>query len=99
MKKEVLPTKKNQNIFDSIPKKKSINFGFIAPFNLNKIEIDSIENSKEYLEKLNLSTLSLDFYSGTLMALKTAKKSGIKIHLDTYDNKNSIEEIDKISKK
>ena len=28
----------------------------------------------------------------------TAKKSGIKIHLDTYDNKNSIEEIDKISK-
>ena len=98
LKKEVLSTKKNQNIFDSIPKKKSINFGFIAPFNLNKIEIDSIENSKEYLEKLNLSTLSLDFYSGTLMALKTAKKSGIKIHLDTYDNKNSIEEIDKISK-
>ena len=81
VKKEVLSTKKNKNIFDSIPKKKSINFGFIAPFNLNKIEIDSIENTKEYLEKLNLSTLSLDFYSGTLMALKTAKKSGIKIEI------------------
>jgi hypothetical protein len=64
---------------------------------LNKIDIDSIENTKKYLEKLNLSTLSLDFYSGTLSALKTAKKLGIKIKLDTYDNKNSFEEIDRIS--
>jgi hypothetical protein len=81
VKKEVLSTKKNKNIFDSIPKKKSINFGFIAPFNLNKIEIDSIENSKEYLEKLNLSTLSLDFYSGTLMALKQLKNQELKFIL------------------
>lgn len=60
----LVSTKTNQNLFDSIPKKKSIKFGFIAPFNLNKIEIDSIENTKKYLEKLNLTTLSLDFYSG-----------------------------------
>ena len=97
VEKALVSTKTNQNLLDSIPKKKSIKFGFIAPFNLDKIEIDSIENTKKYLEKLNLSTLSLDFYSGTLSALEIIKNLGIKIHVDTYDNKNSIEEIDKIS--
>ncbi len=97
VEKVLVSTKKNQNLLDSIPKKKSIKFSFIAPFNLDKIEIDSIENTKKYLEKLNLSTLSLDFYSGTLSALEIIKKLGIKIHVDIYDNKNSIEEIDKIS--
>ena len=97
----VKPVSKSKNnklsLFDSVPNKKNISLAFIAPFNLDKIDIDSIENTKKYLEKLNLSTLSLDFYSGTLSALETAKKSGIKIKLDTYDNKNSFEEIDRIS--
>ena len=96
--KLVSKSKNNKlNLFDSVPNKKNISFAFIAPFNLDKIDIDSIENTKKYLEKLNLSTLSLDFYSGTLSALETAKKLGIKIKLDTYDNKNSFEEIDRIS--
>ena len=96
--KPVSKSKNNKlNLFDSVPNKKNISLAFIAPFNLDKIDIDSIENTKKYLEKLNLSTLSLDFYSGTLSALETAKKLGIKIKLDTYDNKNSFEEIDRIS--
>ena len=97
VEKVLVSTRTNQNLFDSVPKKKSIKFGFIAPFNLNKIEIDSIENTKKYLEKLNLSTLSLDFYIGTLTAVAEAKKLGIKIHIDVYDNKNSFDEIDKLS--
>ena len=97
VEKVLVSTRTNQNLFDSVPKKKSIKFGFIAPFNLNKIEIDSIENTKKYLEKLNLSTLSLDFYSGTLTAVAEAKKLGIIIHIDVYDNKNSFDEIDKLS--
>ena len=52
VEKVLVSIKKNQNLLDSIPKKKSIKFGFIAPFNLDKIEIDSIENTKKYLEKL-----------------------------------------------
>ena len=96
--KPVSKSKNNKlNLFDSVPNKKNISLAFIAPFNLDKIDIDSIENTKKYLEKLNLSTLSLDFYSGTLSALETAKKLGIKIKLDTYDNKNSFEEIERIS--
>ncbi|MDA9257564.1 LysM peptidoglycan-binding domain-containing protein, partial [Flavobacteriaceae bacterium] len=84
VEKVLVSTRTNRNLFDSVPKKKSIKFGFIAPFNLNKIEIDSIENTKKYLEKLNLSTLSLDFYSGVLTALETVKKLGIKTHIDVY---------------
>jgi len=74
VEKVLVSTRVNQNLLDSVPKKNSVKFGFIAPFNLNKIEIDSIENTKKYLEKLNLSTLSLDFYSGVLTARGTVKK-------------------------
>ena len=81
-----------------MPNKKNISLAFIAPFNLDKIDIDSIENTKKYLEKLNLTTLSLDFYSGTLIALEKVKRIGIKIQIDAYDNKNSLDEIDIISR-
>jgi len=97
VKPEPFVEKSTINLMDSLLKKKTIAFGFIAPFNLDNIEIDSIEKTKKYLEKLNLSTLSLDFYSGTLIALQTAKKLGIKLQVDVYDNKNSFDEIDKIA--
>ena len=92
------PKNNELKLFDSVPNKKNISLAFIAPFNLDKIDIDSIENTKKYLEKLNLTTLSLDFYSGTLIALEKATKIGIKIQIDAYDNKNSLDEIDIISR-
>ena len=98
----IKPVSKEKNneltLFDSVPNKKNISLAFIAPFNLDKIDIDSIENTKKYLEKLNLTTLSLDFYSGTLIALEKVKRIGIKIQIDAYDNKNSLDEIDIISR-
>ena len=33
-----------------------------------------------------------DFYSGVLTALKAVKKTGIKTHIDTYDNNDSFNE-------
>ena len=54
----LLSTKTNQNLFDSIPKKKSIKFGFIAPFNLNKIDTygiaigGSLGSSKEEMYRV-----------------------------------------------
>ena len=89
---------KNVNLIDSIFKKKSINIAFLAPFKLDLIDLDSIENTKLFLKKLNLSTISLDFYSGAMLALDKVKELGINISMDVNDTKNDPEAISIILK-
>jgi len=58
----------------------------MLPFRLHKIDMDSDDNVKKMLKKdggpLNIS---LDFHSGVLMALDSAKQLGISTKLDVYD--------------
>ena len=85
--KPVSKSKNNKlNLFDSVPNKKNISLAFIAPFNLDKIDIDSIENTKnksiktiyeEFLklikgskEAVNVSDIYAHFVS-SLMELKS----------------------------
>ena len=89
---------KNVNLIDSVFKKKSINIAFLAPFKLDLIDLDSVENTKLFLKKLNLSTISLDFYSGTILALDKVKELGINISMDVIDTKNDPEAISIILK-
>ena len=84
------------NLKDSILNYKTIKLAFLAPFNLNNIEIDSIENTKNYLKNLNLSTISLDFYSGSLSALNKVKELGLDVSLKVIDTQNNFKSIDQI---
>ena len=84
------------NLLDSRLKNKNIKLGLLAPFNLNNIEIDSVENSKNYLKNLNLSTISLDFYSGLLMALEKGQELGLNLDLKVIDTQNDFLNIGKI---
>jgi hypothetical protein len=49
------------------------------------------------LQDRNLHTLSLDFYTGVLFALKQAKERGILVELNTFDTENSYAKLDEIS--
>ena len=84
------------NLLDSRLKNKNIKLGLLAPFNLNNIEIDSVENSKNYLKNLNLSTISLDFYSGLLTALEKGQELGLNLDLKVIDTQNDFLNIGKI---
>ncbi|HIF84625.1 MAG TPA: LysM peptidoglycan-binding domain-containing protein [Flavobacteriaceae bacterium] len=84
------------NLLDSRLKNKNIKLGLLAPFNLNNIEIDSVENSKNYLKNLNLSTISLDFYSGLLTALEKGQELGLNLDLKVIDTQNDFLNIAKI---
>jgi hypothetical protein len=84
------------NLLDSTFKNKSIKLALLAPFNLNNIEIDSIDNSKNYLKNLNLSTISLDFYSGSLSALRKAQELGLNVSLKVIDTQNDFSSINQI---
>jgi LysM repeat protein len=61
------------------------NLVLMLPYNLSKIKNDSISNSREMLQNDRVMRISLDFYSGVLMALERAQELGISTNLKVYD--------------
>ena len=61
------------------------NLVVMLPFNTAKVKNDSISNSRQVLLNDRVMRISLDFYSGVLMALETAKEMGISTNLKVYD--------------
>ncbi len=71
----------------------------LLPFQLNKMEGDSIESNKELLKKGGVLRVALDFYSGVLMAAEFAKDQGISVHIDVYDTEGSDSKTSRIISK
>ncbi len=61
------------------------NLVLMLPFNTAKVNNDTISNSRSTLQNDRVMRISLDFYSGVLMALETAKEMGISTNLKVYD--------------
>ncbi len=61
------------------------NLVLMLPYNLSKIKNDSISNSREMLQNDRVMRISLDFYSGVLMAIDRAQELGISTNLKVYD--------------
>jgi len=68
----------------------------MLPFMLNRIDMDSIQDVRQMLGNGNMSDISLDFHTGVLMALDSAKQLGISTKLDVYDTKRRISEVSSI---
>ena len=75
------------------PKKNNINLAFLAPLKIDEIQYDSINQTKEFLKKINLTTISIDFYNGMKMAIDEESNKDIRINLDVFDTKNRIDVI------
>ena len=61
------------------------NLVVMLPFNLEVIETDSVVKSKNRIKKNQLLSAVLDFHSGVLMAIDSAKQIGISTNLRVYD--------------
>jgi len=85
---------KNKN-----PKKNNINLALLVPLKIDEIEYDSINQTKEFLKKINLTTISIDFYNGMKMAIDEESNQDIKINFDVFDTKNRIDVIKKLKEK
>lgn len=68
----------------------------MLPFNLDDFKPDSLSQRKSQLENSRISRISLDFYSGVLMALEEAKNKGISVNLRVYDTEQSKEHVREI---
>jgi len=68
----------------------------LIPFKLNRIDMDSINDVKDLLRTDGLLNISLDFHSGVLMALDSAKQLGISTKLDVYDTEGKVSQVSSI---
>ncbi len=68
------------------------NIALMLPFNLETVEADSLETYKKAILDQRVLRISLDFYSGVLMAVDKAKSFNISTNLKVYDTKGNAAE-------
>ncbi len=61
----------------------------LLPFNLSKIEGDTINSTAMRLKKDKFLNMTLDFYSGALMAIDSAKSLGINVDVSIFDSQET----------
>lgn len=61
----------------------------LLPFNLTKIEEDTINSTATRLKKDKFLNMTLDFYSGALMAIDSAKSIGIPVDVSIFDSQET----------
>ena len=61
----------------------------LLPFNLSKIEGDTINSTSMRLKKDKFLNMTLDFYSGALMAIDSAKSLGINVDVTIFDSQET----------
>lgn len=66
------------------------NLVVMLPFKLNTLQIsDTTSNAKELIRKDRVMQISLDFYSGVLMAIDSAKNLGLSTNVTFYDTEQN----------
>lgn len=87
------PIKKEQgNLIKSINTNARKQLALLFPFNISKIESDTVNSTQARLKKDKFLNLTLDFYSGALMAIDSAKVLGMNVDikiLDSQETKNT----------
>ena len=68
----------------------------MLPFKLNKVNVDSVADTKAFIKRDLSAKISLDFYSGALLALDSLQKLGVNLQVDVYDTKNMKSELNSI---
>ncbi len=61
----------------------------LLPFNLAKVQNDTVNSIVDRLNKDKFLNMTLDFYSGALMAIDSAKQLGISIDVSVFDSEET----------
>ncbi len=61
----------------------------LLPFNVSKIQNDTINSMQQRLKKDGFLNMTLDFYSGALMAIDSAKTLGINVNVKILDSQET----------
>ncbi|MGA9637744.1 LysM peptidoglycan-binding domain-containing protein [Flavobacterium sp.] len=61
----------------------------LLPFNIPKIESDSVNSTSNRIKKDKFLNMTLDFYAGALIAIDSAKVMGLPIDIEIYDSQEN----------
>ena len=86
----------NTDLSNTIKNKSTKRLALLMPYRLNKIDIDSVSDTKKAIKTDSRLSLSLDFHTGVLMALDSAKHLGISTNLKVIDTRDQASEITNI---
>jgi LysM repeat protein len=95
-KKEMVTLTKNPT---STSRKKIV---LLLPFNVTTIERDTINSTSDRLKKDKFLNMTLDFYSGALVAIDSSKTLGLPIEFTIFDSqetKSSVAVFDETQKR
>lgn len=90
--KDSIALKPKANLLQSVDYNSQKEIVLLLPFGLNKIESDTTKTVKDHLKNNKFFNLTLDFYSGALIAIDSAKTLGLPVKikiLDVESTKNS----------
>jgi len=68
----------------------------MLPFRLNRVDTDSVQDTKKQILQDPFLSNSLDFHSGILVALDSLKQLGISLKVDVYDTRNEKSHINSL---
>ncbi|MBQ52259.1 MULTISPECIES: LysM peptidoglycan-binding domain-containing protein [Leeuwenhoekiella] len=74
---------------DNLVNRSTKNIAVMLPFNLRKTVVDTGDVRKQVLKNDRVMNIALDFYSGVLMAVDSAKALGISTKLVAFDTEYS----------
>ena len=85
-------TTQNQNSTLQL-EKPSVNqtkkLALLLPFNLAKVQNDTVNTIADRLKKDKFLNMTLDFYSGALVAIDSAKQLGITVDVSVFDSEET----------
>ncbi|MNF28635.1 Muramidase-2 precursor [compost metagenome] len=61
----------------------------LLPFNMSKIQDDTVNSTATRLKKDKFLNMTLDFYSGALMAIDSAKQLGLTVDVSVFDSQET----------
>lgn len=84
------------NLGNTINTLETKHIAIMLPFKLNKVDVDSVNDTKAQMRKDPFLKMSMDFYSGAIIALDSLKRMGASLRVDVYDTKNLASEVSDI---
>ncbi|MFL1896089.1 LysM peptidoglycan-binding domain-containing protein [Aquimarina sp. 2-A2] len=72
-----------RKLYNFTPKKVAV----MLPFSLDSLNMEQRQDTEDFLRAKRGARVALDFYSGVLVAVDSAKEKGITIELDVFDTK------------
>ncbi|WP_339609394.1 LysM peptidoglycan-binding domain-containing protein, partial [uncultured Planktosalinus sp.] len=86
---EVTTAGKNVNLERRLSNFKTKNLVVFLPFELQKIQKDSLKLNEQQLKNNSTMRLALDFYTGMLIAADFAKQKGISVKMHVFDSRET----------